>query len=144
MRSVPSIAFDARPSPTLAYAAAIGVVAAIVTPWQSALPTIARVAASAVACAAGVVALTRFERPRFARVAHGAAGWTLVDPNGEAQSAELVAHRRLGTWLALDFRDTSDRRFRIVLGPDNSDAETRRRLALMLSRAEIARPAEPV
>jgi hypothetical protein len=144
MRSAPSIAFDARPSRALACAAAVGIVAACVAPWQSALPTSVRVIASIAALATGVFALARFAHPRFERVAYGATGWTLSLANNDATSAELVGHRRLGLWLALDFRIADRSRFRCVLGPDNSDADTRRRLALMLARAEIARPAAPV
>jgi len=144
MKSAPSIAFDARPSRALACAAAIGVVAASIAPWQSALPTGVRVVASLAALAMGVVALGRFVSPRFERVAYGAIGWTLAVANADAKAAELVAHRRLGAWLALDFREGGGRRFRVILGPDNSDADTRRRLALMLARAEIARPVAPV
>jgi hypothetical protein len=120
------------------------VVAATIAPWQSALPMSLCLFASIAALLVGFVALRRFARPRFERVAYGAIGWTLAVANAEATPAELVAHRRLGPWLALDFRTVGRERFRIVLGPDNSDADTRRRLALMLARAEIARPADPV
>jgi toxin CptA len=144
MKSAPSIAFDTRPSRAIACAAAIGVIATMIAPWQSALPTSLRVIASIAALVAGTVALRRFARPRFERVAYGVTGWTLAIANADAKPAELVAHRRIGPWLALDFREVNGGRFRIVLGPDNSDADTRRRLALMLARAEIARPEAPV
>ena len=140
MKSAPSIAFDARPSRVLACAAAIGVVAAAIAPWQSALPTSLRVIASVAALVTGAVALRRFAKARFERVAYGVTGWTLTVANTDASPAELIAHRRIGPWLSLDFREADRRRFRIVLGPDNCDADTRRRLALMLARAEIARP----
>lgn len=144
MRSAPSIAFDVRPSRALASACACGVAVAALAPWQSTLPTIACVASSLAAVVVGFAAIRRYARPPFERVAYGAVGWTLAAANAEAKPAELVGHRRLGPWLALDFRDASGRRFRPVLGADNSDADTRRRLALMLARAEIARPAEPI
>jgi toxin CptA len=144
MKSAPSIGFDVRPSRAIACATAIGVAAACVAPWQSALPTSLRVVASIAALAAGVVALRRFARPRFERVAYGVVGWTLAAASRDAKPAELVGHRRLGPWLALDFRAADRSRFRLVLGPDNSDADIRRRLALMLARAEIARPEAPV
>lgn len=143
MRSAPPIAFDARPSRALAAVSALGVVLAVIAPWQSALPTSARLGASLAALAIGIVGIRRFVRPRFERVACGALGWTLAAANSEPVSAELVAHRRLGVWLALDFRASDRRRFRVVLGPDNSNADTRRRLALMLARGEIARAAPP-
>jgi hypothetical protein len=37
----------------------------------------------------------------------------------------------------LDFRSDARRRFRALVGPGNADAETRRRLILLLSRAEV-------
>ncbi len=74
----------------------------------------------------------------FRRIALRASGWTLVDAAGVEHTANLVAHVRLGTWLVLDFRSANRHRFRAVLGPDNIDADTRRRLILLLSRAEVA------
>ena len=144
MKSAPSIAFDVRPSRALAGAGAIGVVAAAIAPWQSALPASVRAIASILALVIGAVALARFSRPRYERVAYGVTGWTLAVANADATPAELIGHRRIASWLALEFREADRRRFRVVLGPDNSDADTRRRLALMLARAEIARPEAPV
>ena len=138
MRSAPAIAFDYRASPLLALAAATGVVAAIAAPWLSRLPTGACGVASLAALVAGVASLARFGRVAFPRIALRASGWTLVDAAGVEHTANLVAHVRLGTWLVLDFRSANRRRFRAVLGPDNIDADTRRRLILLLSRAEVA------
>jgi len=102
------------------------------------LPTGACGVASLAALVAGVASLARFERVAFPRIALRASGWTLVDATGVEHTANLVAHVRLGTWLLLDFRSANRRRFRAVLGPDNIDADTRRRLILLLSRAEVA------
>ena len=144
MKSAPSIAFDARPSRALSYAVALGVFAAIVAPWRTDLPVTARVVASLAVFLVGVVSLRRFVRTRAMRIAFGASGWTLAGAEGDPEPVDLVAHRLLGAWLSLDFRTASRRRVRVVLGPDNCDADTRRRLALMLARAEIARPTPPV
>ena len=140
MRSANAIAFDYRPSRRLAQAVVVGVLAASVAPWFSSLPTGARGLASVAALVAGIVALIRFNRARFRRVALRASGWTLVDATGTEQPADLVAQGRLGPWLVLDFRGPDRHRFRAVLGPDNLDADTRRRLILLLSRAEVAQP----
>jgi hypothetical protein len=67
-------------------------------------------------------------------------GWTLVDAAGVEHPAALAAHARLGGWLSLDFRTRHRRRWRLLIGPDNAPAETRRRLTVLLLRAEIARP----
>jgi hypothetical protein len=138
MRSAPAIAFDYRASQTLALAAAAGVLAAIVAPWLSRLPASACAVVSLAALIAGVASLARFERAAFRRIALRASGWTLVDRAGAENTAELVAHVHLGAWLVLDFRGAGRGRFRAVVGPDNIDADTRRRLILLLSRAEVA------
>jgi hypothetical protein len=85
-------------------------------------------------------ATRRFKRPGFHRIAYGAVGWALVDSNDAVLHVDLIAHSRIGAWLVLDFRNPDRRRFRAVLGPDNLDADTRRRLILLLSRAEVVRP----
>ena len=64
----------------------------------------------------------------------------LVDATDVEHAATLASHARLGDWLALDFRLRHRRRFRLLIGPDNVPAETRRRLAVLLARAEIGRP----
>jgi toxin CptA len=138
MRSAPSIAFDYRPSRWIAGIAAAISFAAVVAPWFSGLPAGAQGILSLAALVIGIVALRNFSLAKFRRIAFQASGWKLVGANDIEQAAELVSHVRLGAWLALDFRCAGRRRFRAVLGPDNIDTETRRRLILLLSRAEVA------
>ena len=140
MRSAPSIAFDYRPAPAIVALAGAIVVAAASAPWFSAASFGVRAAVSIVAVAYGVVALRGFVRIRFARIAYRAVGWVLVDRNGVEHAAALASHTRYGAWVALDFRLDRGRRFRVLIGPGNSDAETRRRLILLLSRAEVVQP----
>jgi hypothetical protein len=137
MRSAPSIAFDYRPSRRITAAATVIVALALVAPWLAALPRIGEVAISLVACAFGIVALRRFRTIRFQGIAYGARGWNLVDASGIERPADLVAHRQFGPWISLDFRAAGRNRFRVLLDADNSDAETRRRLMLLLARAEV-------
>ena len=68
MRSAPAIAFDYRASPLLALAVGAGMLAAIVAPWLSRLPTGACGVASLSALVAGVASLARFERVAFPRI----------------------------------------------------------------------------
>jgi hypothetical protein len=137
MQSVPSIAFDSRPATAIVALAGAIVATAAVAPWFSAAPTALRAAVSVVAAAYGTVALRRFVRVRFARIAYRASGWTLVDTDGVEHAARLASHTRYGAWIALDFRLDGRGRFRALVGPGNADAETRRRLILLLSRAEV-------
>jgi len=140
MRSAPSIAFDYRPAPAIvAFAGAI-VVAAASAPWFSAASFGIRAAVAIAAAAYGIVALRSFVRVRFTRIAYRAAGWVLVDRNGVEHAAVLATHAQYGTWVALDFRLDRGGRFRVLIGPGHSDAETRRRLILLLSRAEVVQP----
>jgi hypothetical protein len=114
--------------------------AAAGAPWLSALPAPVAAAFSLAAATIGVVAALRFLRPGFRRVALRESGWTLVDATGASHEATLAAHARLGHWLALDFRLRHRRRFRLLIGPDNAPADTRRRLVVLLARTEIAQP----
>ena len=141
MKSASAIAFDYRPSHGLALAAATILCVAIAAPWFSALPFAARIALSVVVCAAGAISLRRFLRPSFRRIAYRVSGWTVLDANDREYAALLRSHVCLGAWISLDFQLDRSRRFRAVLGPDNVDAETRRRLVLLLARAEVAHAA---
>lgn len=137
MKSAPAIAFDYRPSPAIAALVLVLVVAAAMAPWLSALPFVARIGVSLAALAFGAVAVRRFARQRFRRIAYRASGWVLVDDAGAERAAALSSHARHGAWIALDFQLDGRNRFHALIGPGNSDAETRRRLTVLLSRAEV-------
>ena len=141
MKSASAIAFDYRPSRWLAAAAVLILCAALAAPWFSGLPSAIKLALSAAACVLGIESLRRVLRAPFWRIAYRASGWTLVDAVGREKAALLRCHAQLGAWISLDFELDRRRRFHAVLGPDNLDAETRRRLVLMLARAEVAQAA---
>ena len=73
----------------------------------------------------------------FRRIAYRPSGWLLVSASGEEYEAILETQARIGALLALGFRHGPRERFHALLAPDNLDLETRRRLVLLLSRAEI-------
>lgn len=137
MKSAPSIAFDYRPAPAIVALTGFIVVAAVSAPWLGAAPPAVNAAVSIAALGYGIVALRRFARVDFRRVAYRASGWVLVDRAGTEHAADLASHACYGSWIALDFRLDRKRRFRPLVGPGNADAETRRRLILLLSRAEV-------
>jgi hypothetical protein len=139
VKSAPTIAFDYRPSRWISAASGLVVVLAAMAPWLSSLPAIACAAVSLAVLATGIRALRRHLRPRFIRVAWRASGWSLVDRAADEHAALLVSQAHLGALLALGFRDGPRSHFRIVLAPDNLDLQTRRRLILLLARAEVAR-----
>jgi len=114
--------------------------AAVVSPWLSSLPPSAKTIVSLVAAIIGAMSLRGFLGNRFRRVACRSSAWVLVDGDKE-HPALLTSHARLGDWLALEFKIDRGERVRFVLGPDNTDLDTRRRLTLLLSRGEIAHAA---
>ena len=137
MKSAPAIAFDYRPSRRVAIAV-VGVAAlAILAVFLSGLSLGMRLVLALAALVLTVLALRKHLRPRTRRVAHGAGGWLLVDGEGNECSARLVAHVQRGNLLLLDFQaGNPPRQQRVLLTGDNSDAELRRRLILVLAATE--------
>lgn len=138
MKSAPTIAFDYRPSRWIVIAGGVILALAVLAPWLTALPFIASAILSLAAFATGFRALRLHARPRFRRIAWRASGWSLIDPAGEEHAALLTSHAHLGALLSLSFRHGLRARFQALLAPDNLDAQTRRRLILLLTRAEVA------
>lgn len=141
MKSAPPIAFDYRPLRVVMAGTCVIAVAASIAPWFSSLPAGPCVGLSVLVLAFASGALARFARPAFVRVSHGAAGWILLDDQRAEHPALLVQHRRLGAMLVLDWRHDRRTHFRAVFTPDNLDAETRRRLVVLLARGGPAQPA---
>jgi hypothetical protein len=137
MTSALTIALDYRPSRTVAFAAAAVVLLASAAALLSGLPAALRVALALGALLSGAFALARFLRPALRRIAHGASGWQLVGDDA-SHDATLVAHARLGPFIALSWRLAGGGRWHAVLAPDNADARTRRQMVLLLARGDIA------
>jgi hypothetical protein len=143
MKSAPTISFDYRPSRAVAIVAVIVVAAALVAPLLSGLPLAIRVGLALLALATGLASLARFLRPRLRGIAHGATGWQLL-ADDTLQAATVVSHARLGAFVAVSWQLERGGRRHAVLAPDNVDAETRRRMVLLLARAGSAPAARPV
>ncbi|HET6546320.1 MAG TPA: hypothetical protein VFG55_06190 [Rhodanobacteraceae bacterium] len=137
MKSAVTIGFDYRPSIALTGAGACVVLLATAAVLASGMPLPLRAVLAPVVLLAGTRALWRFLRSPVRHVAHGLAGWTLVGGRGSAEAVTLRGHARIGALHALDFLQDSGKRARIVLTPDNLDADRRRRLRLILSRGDI-------
>ena len=138
MKSAPSIAFDYAPSRLVLSALCVVATFATVAPWFSALPVAACVALSALAIGFAARALRSFRAPQFVRIAYRGDGWVLLDRAGAERAALLRSYRHLGVFVTLDWRHARRARFRVVLAPDNLDAETRRRLIVLLRRVAHA------
>ncbi|MEO7324255.1 MAG: hypothetical protein ABIW82_05450 [Dokdonella sp.] len=139
MKSAPIIAFDYRASRWIAAALLLVCCAASLAPWLSALPLVGRAVVSLAVVALAVRAVRALLHPPFRRVAYRASGWLLLDLAGKEHEVLLESHARVGALIALRFRHGPRERFHALCAPDNLDAEMRRRLILLLSRAEFAR-----
>jgi toxin CptA len=137
MKSVPAIAFEYRPSRWLLAAVVAVAMLAMASVELSGLPTWAKsgLVVFAVTCAG--IALGRFWRPLVRRAAWNAAGhWRLIDADGREHVAELVRSVVRGAWIVLNLRRSDGKRIALILGPDNCDADTRRRLRVRLARVQ--------
>jgi len=134
MRSAPAIGFEYRPSRLFAYLPALVLVLALIADVACALPWWAKLALAALALAVWTRAV---RRPACPVVAAGwSAGdgqWSLRRADGGDVPATLASSRVLGPCIWLRLR-TADRRIAtLLLAPDNSDADIRRRLRIRLA-----------
>ena len=136
MRSVPGIAFDYRPSRAVAAAVLLVTACGGLSPWLSDIPLTAKGLLASVAVASGLGATWRFLHPGFRGIAWGDAGWRLMHVSGSELAVELARQVRLGSLQVLEFTCGPRMRFHAILTPGNLDADTYRRLVVLLSRAE--------
>ncbi len=136
MTSAPAIGFDYSPSRWLQRALLLVAVLAVLATMLCALPLWLRLLVAVV-----VVLVTWDTRRRLAAPAVIAAGWsdgsdwTLRMTDNEDIPAILVSFRVLGAFVLLRLRLRSARQGTCVLllAPDNSDADIRRRLRMRLA-----------
>lgn len=139
MRSVPAISFEPRPSRQLLMASAAMVFLALTSLAISALPWWYSSPASASVLVLAAYAIQRYRRPRYVAINHDQTGWQLQDRAGDWTAVTLRDHGQLGSWVILDF-STATGRWSNLLTSDSIDADTRRRLLLVLA-ATTTRPA---
>ena len=141
MTSAPAIGFEYRPSrwlPRLLWllaALALLAVALAGLPFWLKLPLALLVAGSAWR------AVRRYQRsPVTAAGWSGEGGWSLRFADGSDAPAELASFRVLGAAVLLRLRLAQPGEQVLLLAPDNSDADIRRRLRMRLAtvRAEPA------
>ena len=135
MKSATAIAFDYRPSRWIAAGAGIASVLAPAALVLSGMPLIAKVIVGTLACTYAAWSLRAFLRPPILRVTRHAAGhWRIADINGGEHVAEFERGFARGGFIVLRLRRSNGRCVALVLGPDNSDREVRRRLRVQLAR----------
>ena len=139
MKSAPAIAFDYAPSRSLA--AAIVAIALLALAAVALAGVVTWVKLVLVCAVVGYAAhsLRRHLRASMRRVAwHEAGHWRVSSADGDERTAELQHAVVRGGWLVLTLRTGSGERVALILGPDNSDADVRRRLRVRLARAREA------
>lgn len=135
MTSAPAIGFEYRPSRW--YVRVIVAVATLssLALWLSAVPVLLKALLTVVLAAATSRAWTRFARtPVVAAGWSHRAGWTLRTTDGEDWPASLRAFRTAGERLVwLHMVVANRQRMSLLLAPDNSDDDIRRRLRMRLA-----------
>jgi toxin CptA len=137
MKSAPAIVFDVAPSRWIAVA--VGAIAALglIALAFCGMPLWAKFVAASAACGYAGYCVRQFLRNPLRRAAWYAAGhWRLADVHGVEHLADLEQGIARGSWIVLRLRRSDGRRAVIILSPDNSDADTRRRLRVRLARVD--------
>ncbi len=136
MKSATAIAFDYRPSRLLA-AAIIAVAAlAVASVALSGMPLWLKLVAGTAACVYAGFVLRAFLRTGACRIAWLEAGhWRVQNAAGE-RTAELRGASVRGPWIVVRLCGNDRKTLAFVLAPDNSDADTRRRLRVRLIRPQ--------
>ena len=139
MKSATAIAFDYWPSRWLAAAVVLLCALAFIGIVLSGAPQWAKIFSAILAAVCAGFALGRFLRPLVRRAAWQQAGhWRVTDADGREFTAESTRGVARGAWIVLRLRRSDGKDLALILGPDNSMADTRRQLRVRLARADGA------
>lgn len=137
MKSAAAIAFDCGSSRILVAAVAGVWLLATVGAFASALPfALALLAAAAASAYAAVVVRRMLSAPIVRCAWHADGQWRVRDRGGIEHAATLRHASVRGPMIALVLRAGPLRDVAVILLPDNSDADVRRRLRVRLARAD--------
>ena len=132
MTSAPAIGFDYRPSrltgQLLGIVTALGFLAIALSGAPLWLKLMLATGTSALA----FVAIRHSTRSRIAGAGYGPDGWTLYQADRTPLPSRLLSHRVIGSCVLLRL-ETDDTTEVLLLAPDNSDADIRRRLRMRLA-----------
>ncbi|SEI83015.1 protein YgfX [Frateuria terrea] len=132
MTSAPAIGFDYRPSRVPRQLLAMVAALACVAIALSGVPLGFKLVLGTGVLFLALAAARRSARSRIAGVGYGSDGWALYQADRSQLPATLLSHRVIGTCVLL--RLQTDRATEILLlAPDNSDPDIRRRLRMRLA-----------
>lgn len=135
MPSAPAIGFELKPSRHLALACAVMLLLAGLALWLSAVPTVPSLAVTAMLLVLGWHGWRYWRADRWRALALDAQGrWQLHGRDGGDHPATLLGQRVLGPYIVLQL-ECGGRRHGLLLGPDNLDADSRRRLRTRLAQS---------
>jgi toxin CptA len=139
MKSAPAIAFDYVPSRWLAAAIVAIALLALAAVAFAGVATWVKLALGCAVAGYSAHSLRRHLGASTRRVAwHEAGHWRIAPADGDDRAAELQHAVVRGGWLVLTLRAGDGERVALMLGPDNSDADVRRRLRVRLARVRDA------
>ncbi|MBD8871876.1 protein YgfX [Rhodanobacter sp. DHB23] len=142
MTSAPAIGFEYRPShwlPRLLWSLAMLVLLAIAS---CGLPTWLKLILAVLAVALVFHAVRRHRAsPVMAAGWSGEGGWSLHLADRSDAPARLASFRVLGACILLRLRTAALGEQVLLLAPDNSDADTRRRLRMRLATVQAGQAA---
>lgn len=145
MTSAPAIGFEYRPSRLLAQLCVSVALLALAAIALCGLAPILKVVLALVLLAAAGHAMHRVARSNI--VAAGLSqegGWVMRRVDGSDVAAALTSSRVIGAYVLLQLTEPGSRSETLLLGPDNSDADIRRRLRMRLAATHPAGiPADP-
>lgn len=132
MTSAPAIGFDYRPSRLTGGLLGIVTALGLVAVTLSGAPLWLKLVIAAGSLALAFVATRRLTLSRIAGVGYGPDGWTLYQADRTPLPARLLSHRVIGGCVLLRLK-TDHATEVLLLAPDNSDADIRRRLRMRLA-----------
>ncbi len=136
MKSAPAIAFDYAPSRWLAAAIVAVALLALVSAALTGVNAWLKLTIGCAVVGYTAHALRCHFSASICRVAWQEAGhWKIAHADGQERVADLQQAVVRGGWLVLTLRVGNGERVALILGPDNSDADVRRRLRVRLARA---------
>jgi toxin CptA len=145
MTSAPAIGFEYRPSRLLVHLPATVLALALLAIATCGLPWWPRLLLAILALGLWFHAVRH--RPDAGVTAAGWAGgegdWSLRRADGEDVPATLLSFRALGAFVLLRLRGADRRVVTLLLAPDNSDADIRRRLRMRLAVARATGHSAP-